>query len=211
MKDVTSGKQIQNTFFSNFLKLCNLTNTSLQLMCRVKINAAWSMKLLYSMCLRQCEHVSTSILFFLLACILSLSLHTDAQHRAAQEVFVCHCVFLNAKVSACLRACMSVFVLVRDNGTASGLVCCVRIIKVVSLIIKSWLSWWEPKEGDRGSEWGIIVNAAGVHALSLFSIVYRGWDVSWAQVFSAPFARPLSSPRHSHSHTHTPLLVHMHT
>lgn len=115
-------------------------------------------------------------------------------------------------ISECEYVCAPVHIWgsctpVWDNSTAGGLVCCVWIIKVVSLIIKSSLSWWEPEEGDgareRGRERGIIVSAAGVHARSLSSIVYCGWDVSWAQVFSALCARPLSSPRHIRSRAHT--------
>lgn len=115
-------------------------------------------------------------------------------------------------ISECEYVCAPVHIWgsctpVWDNSTASGLVCCVWIIKVVSLIIKSSLSWWEPEEGDgareRGRERGIIVSAAGVHARSFSSIVYCGWDVSWAQVFSALCARPLSSPRHIRSRAHT--------
>lgn len=79
----------------------------------------------------------------------------------------CVCVHLLLFVHACIcsNACVSVW----DNSTASGLVCCVWIIKVVSLIIKSLLSWWEPEEGDgvRERGRGIIVSAAGVHALPL--------------------------------------------
>lgn len=79
-------------------------------------------------------------------------------------------------ISECEYVCAPVHIWgsctpVWDNSTASGLVCCVWIIKVVSLIIKSSLSWWEPEEGDgareRGRERGIIVSAAGVHARSL--------------------------------------------
>lgn len=63
-----------------------------------------------------------------------------------------------------------------NNGAANGLVCCVWIIKVVLLIIKSWLSWREPEEWDRSRECGIIVSAAGVHGLCLFYVVYCDLD-----------------------------------
>lgn len=130
-------------------------------------------------CVRVClwmrvgnRSVSTvlSVFYFGFVCVHASLLRVDALCTCARPTLLYLCI------SECEYVCAPVHIWgsctpVWDNSTASGLVCCVWIIKVVSLIIKSSLSWWEPEEGDgareRGRERGIIVSAAGVHARSL--------------------------------------------
>lgn len=163
----------------------------------------------------QCSLCCSYVFYFGFVCVHACLLRVDALCMCARPTSLYLCISEWEYVCAPVHiwgSCTPVW----DNSTASGLVCCVWIIKVVSLIIKSSLSWWEPEEGDgareRGRERGIIVSAAGVHARSLSSIVYCGWDVSWAQVFSALCARPLSSPRHirSRAHTYSYIRAHVH-
>lgn len=90
--------------------------------------------------------------------------------------FICRffshlCTYLNARVCVC--------VCVRQQHQRTRLLR-MNNQSVLSLIIKSSLSWWEPEEGDGARERGrgIIDSAAGVHALSL-SLSLSPYRVAW--------------------------------